>query len=62
MFYLFARSLVERELSIKLSTTPANFDVRKLKIKVNKVAKIAKVYFDHVAGHDDSITSDHFSE
>lgn len=49
MFYLFARSLVERELSIKLNNTPASFDIRTLKLKQSKIGKIAKVYFENIA-------------
>ena len=50
MFFLFARSLVERELNLKLSTTPNSFDIRSLMISHKKVHKIAKVYFENIAG------------
>lgn len=50
MFFLFARSLVERELNIKLGATPNNFDIRTLKISQKKIHKIAKVYFENIAG------------
>jgi len=50
MFFLFARSLTERELQIKLTSMPVSFDITQLKINKKKVLKIAKVYFENIAG------------
>jgi hypothetical protein len=50
LFFLFERSLVERELSIKLSAMPNNFDIRTKLIPSSKVLKIAKVYFQNISG------------
>jgi hypothetical protein len=49
MFFLFARSLVERELQVKLTNMPLSFDIRQLKINHKKVFKIALVYFENIA-------------
>lgn len=45
MFYLFERSLAERELSIKLAHMKNNVDFRTQMIPQSKVQKISKVYF-----------------
>lgn len=52
MFFLFARSLIERELNIKLANTLVSFDIRQLKISHKKVHKIALVYFENIADGD----------
>lgn len=52
MFYLFARSLVERELLIKMGNLPNGTDLRQLKISKKSVVKIAKIYFDNIAGKE----------
>lgn len=49
MFYLFARSLLEREMNIKLANMPVSFDIRQFKISHKKVYKIALVYFENIA-------------
>ena len=53
MFFLFARSLSERELRIKLATFKINFDVRQQFISTQKIEKIANIYFSNVAGGND---------
>ena len=50
LFFLFERSLTERELSIKLASMPTNFDIRTKLIPVVKITKIAKVYFSNITG------------
>lgn len=50
MFYLYSRSLAERELNIKLKDMPQDFDVRTKMISKIKVVKISKVYFQNISG------------
>lgn len=53
MFFLFARSLTERELRIKYTNMAISFDITQLKIHKTKVSKIAKIYFENIAGDSD---------
>ena len=57
MFFLFERSLAERELCIKLANRELNFDIRSQFISVHKLEKIAKVYFSNVSGNLNDPTS-----
>ena len=50
LFFLFERSLVEREQSIKLSAMPTSFDIRTKHIPCKQALKIAKVYFQNISG------------
>ena len=50
MFFLFERSLAEQELSLKFNNTLHNFDIRIKMIPQAKILKIAKIYFQNVAG------------
>jgi len=52
-FFLFERSLAERELSLKLSHMPNNFDIRKQMIGAQRMQKIAKVYFQNISQTDE---------
>lgn len=52
MFFLFERSLAERELSIKITAAKNNYDIRQQMIPQGKIQKIAKVYFQNVSGSD----------
>lgn len=57
MFFLFARSLTERELRIKYTNMPVSFDITQLKIHKTKVLKIGKIYFENIAGDTDQAGS-----
>lgn len=48
LYYLYVRSLAEKELSIMITKLPSNQDVRSVKITNKKCFKIAKMYFDNV--------------
>lgn len=50
MFFLFARSLAERELSIKLAAMATNFDIKSQMIHKKHVLKISKIYFQNITG------------
>jgi len=54
MFYLYVRSLAEREMSIVITKLPSSQDIRSIKIPVAKALKIAKIYFQNAlnAGDD----------
>lgn len=52
MFFLFERSLAERELNIKLALTKNSFDIRTQMIPQAKAHKIAKIYFQNVSMND----------
>jgi hypothetical protein len=58
MFFLFGRSLAERELRIKLATLKNNFDIRQQFIPTAKIEKISKIYFSNVAGSGDFTDAD----
>ena len=49
MFFLFERSLAERELNMKLALTKNSFDIRSQMIPQAKAHKIAKIYFQNVS-------------
>ena len=50
MFFLFARSLAERELSIKLAAMGTSFDIKTQMISKIHVLKISKIYFQNITG------------
>jgi len=45
LYFLYVRSLAERELSMLISKLPSNQDIRSVKIHTKKCFKIAKIYF-----------------
>ena len=48
LYFLYVRSLAERELSIPIVKLPSSQDIRSLKISSKKCYKIAKIYFENV--------------
>ena len=50
MFFLFERSLVEREMNMKFTQVPTGYDIRTQLIPVIKITKVAKIYFKNTSG------------
>ena len=48
LYYLYVRSLAEKELAILITKLPSNQDVRSVMITNKKCFKIAKMYFENV--------------
>ena len=48
LYFLYVRSLAERELSILIPKLPSSQDIRSVKISAKKCFKIAKIYFENV--------------
>ena len=48
LYYLYVRSLAEKELAIMITKLPSNQDVRSIMINNKKCYKLAKMYFDNV--------------
>ncbi len=48
LYYLYVRSLAERELAMRIDKLPSNQDVRNVQITNKKCFKLAKMYFDNV--------------
>ena len=48
LYYLYVRSLAEKELAILITKLPSNQDVRSVQISNKKGFKIAKMYFENV--------------
>ena len=48
LYYLYVRSLAEKELALMITKLPSNQDVRSVKITNKKCFKIAKMYFENV--------------
>ena len=52
LFYLYLRSLAEKELAIMINKLPSNQDVRSVMITNKKCFKIAKIYFMNVLANE----------
>lgn len=48
LYYLYVRSLAEKELAMMITKLPTNKDIRSVYITNKKCFKIAKMYFDNV--------------
>ena len=48
LYYLYVRSLAEKELAIMITKLPSNQDVRSVMITNKKCFKISKMYFENV--------------
>jgi len=48
LYYLYVRSLAEKELAILITKLPSNQDIRSVMITNKKCFKIARMYFDNV--------------
>ena len=48
LYFLYVRSLAEKELSMLIPKLPSNQDIRSVKISTKKCYKIAKIYFENV--------------
>ena len=55
LYYLYVRSLAEKELAMLITKLPSNKDVRSVMITNKKCFKIAKMYFDNVLSVDDNM-------
>ena len=58
LYYLYVRSLAEKELAILIIKLPSNQDVRSVKITNKKCFKIAKMYFENVLAISNEHTGD----
>lgn len=45
LFFLYVRSLAEKELAILIHKLPSSQDIRNMQLTVPKCLKIAKIYF-----------------
>jgi hypothetical protein len=45
LFFLYVRSLAERELAILIPKIPSSQDIRSVQLSLAKCTKIAKIYF-----------------
>ena len=48
LYYLYVRSLAEKELALMITKLPSNQDIRSVMITNKKCFKIAKMYFENV--------------
>ena len=48
LYYLYVRSLAEKELSLLIPKLPSNQDVRTVMMTNKKCFKLAKIYFQNV--------------
>ena len=51
LYYLYIRSLAEKELAMMINKLPSNQDIRSVMITNKKCFKIAKIYFDNVLSY-----------
>ena len=54
LYYLYIRSLAEKELAMMINKLPSNQDIRSVMITNKKCFKIAKIYFDNVLSYADN--------
>ena len=52
MFFLYIRSLIEKELNIVIIRLNNSVDSRSLKLSIQKCFKIARIYFSNAAGDE----------
>ena len=48
LYYLFVRSLAEKELAMMINKLPSNQDIRSVYLTNKKCFKISKMYFENV--------------
>jgi len=48
LFFLYVRSLAERELAIMITKIPSSQDIRHVQLSLAKCLKISKIYFSNV--------------
>mmetsp|Transcript_4766 Transcript_4766/g.6284 ORF Transcript_4766/g.6284 Transcript_4766/m.6284 type:complete len:202 (+) Transcript_4766:798-1403(+) len=48
LYYLYVRSLAEKELAIRIDKIPSNQDVRSVMISSQRAFKLARMYFENV--------------
>ena len=48
LYYLYVRSLAEKELAIRIDKIPSNQDVRSVMITSQRAFKLARMYFENV--------------
>ena len=58
LYYLYVRSLAEKELAIMITKLPSNQDVRSVMITNKKCFKIAKMYFENVLAINNEMAMD----
>ena len=47
LYYLYVRSLAEKELAIRIDKIPSNQDVRSVMITSQRAFKLARMYFEN---------------
>ena len=62
LYYLYVRSLAEKELAIMITKLPSNQDVRSVMITNKKCFKIAKMYFENVLAINNEMAMDNGPE